>query len=223
MGRIFTQLSRMDAYIDQIGQFIQANQDWAGPITFLLTFGESLIIVGLLIPATALMLLTGGLIGTGTLSPWNVLAWGIAGAIAGDALSYALGRWMGPSMLRKWPFSTQRTAVARARLFFSRYGFASVLMGRFLGPIRSTIPTVAGIMGMKHARFQLANVVSAVLWLPLMLAPGFITARGVGAMQESSQTGLIIGTAASVLLGVGLLVVFVRKRQQPVRVRDRRR
>ncbi|CAM4331220.1 DedA family protein [Bordetella tumbae] len=211
----------MDTYIDKIGQFIQANQDWAGPITFLLTLGESLIIVGLVIPATALMLLTGGLIGAGTLSPWNVLAWGIAGAIVGDALSYGLGRWLGPSMLRRWPFNTQRTAVARARLFFSRYGFASVLIGRFLGPIRSTIPTVAGIMGMKHARFQLANVLSAVVWLPLMLAPGFITARSVGAMQDS-QMGLIIGTAASVLLGVGLLVGFMRKRQQPERARARR-
>ncbi|MFQ6721832.1 hypothetical protein OMF40_16415, partial [Bordetella pertussis] len=67
----------MQAYIDRIGDFIQANQDWAGPITFLLTFGESMVLVGLLIPATALMLLTGGLIGAGTLSPWGVLAWGI--------------------------------------------------------------------------------------------------------------------------------------------------
>ncbi len=50
----------MDAYIDRIGTFIEANQAWAGPITFLLTLGESLLVVGLLIPATALMLLTGG-------------------------------------------------------------------------------------------------------------------------------------------------------------------
>ena len=27
----------MDQYIDQIGMFIEANQVWAGPITFLLT------------------------------------------------------------------------------------------------------------------------------------------------------------------------------------------
>ena len=161
----------MDQYIDQIGMFIEANQVWAGPITFLLTLGESLVLVGLFIPATALMLLTGGLIGAGTLDPWNVLAWGVAGAIVGDALSYGLGRWAGPGV-RRWPLKQQRTAVARARLFFYRYGFASVLIGRFLGPIRSTIPTVAGVMGMAHGRFQLANVSSAILWMPLMLAPG---------------------------------------------------
>lgn len=78
----------MDQYIDKIGLFIEANQMWAGPITFLLTLGESMVLLGLFIPATALMLLTGGLIGAGTLAPWSVIAWGIAGAIVGDALSY---------------------------------------------------------------------------------------------------------------------------------------
>lgn len=223
MSSIQVPIFRMDAYIDKIGQFIQANQDWAGPITFLLTLGESLILVGLFIPATALMLLTGGLIGAGTLSPWNVLAWGIAGAIVGDAISYGLGRWLGPGLMRRWPFNTQRTAVARARLFFYRYGFASVLIGRFLGPIRSTIPTVAGIMGMNHARFQLANVLSAVAWMPLMLLPGYLTARGLGAMQGSQHIGLVAGTAASVLIGCWLLVALMRKRRQPEAGRPQRR
>jgi len=213
----------MDAYFESIGQFIQTNQDWAGPILFLLTLGESLIIVGLFIPATALLLLTGGLVGAGTLSPWIIVPWGIAGAVVGDALSYLLGRWLGTGMLRRWPFSTQRTAVARARLFFHRYGFASVLIGRFLGPIRSTIPTVAGIMGMHPVRFQIANVLSAVLWLPLMLAPGFLAARGVGAMQGSQHVGLIIGTAGSGLLGCWLLAVFMRKRRSPDDPRARRK
>lgn len=209
----------MDEYITQIGQFIEANQAWAGPITFLLTLGESMVLLGLFIPATALMLLTGGLIGAGTLAPWDVILWGIAGAIVGDALSYYLGRWAGPSVLRRWPLKQQRTGVARARLFFYRYGFASVLIGRFLGPIRSTIPTVAGVMGMAHGRFQLANVLSAVLWMPLMLAPGYITARSLGTAQNAQQIAMMIGAGLSVLLGCGLLLAMVRKRRQPVRAR----
>ncbi|AZY52186.1 DedA family protein [Bordetella avium] len=207
----------MDSYINKIGMFIEANQEWAGPITFLLTLGESMLILGLLIPATALMLLTGGLIGAGTLPPWGILIWGIAGAVVGDALSYFIGRWLGPGITRRWPLSTQRTAVARARLFFSRYGFASVFLGRFLGPIRSTIPTVAGIMGMKHARFQLANILSAAVWLPAMLAPGYFAAKGLSAARDSQQFGLIAGALASVLLGVWLAAAMLKKRRQPAR------
>ncbi len=209
----------MDHYIDKIGLLIETNQAWAGPITFLLTLGESMVLLGLFIPATALMLLTGGLIGAGTLDLWSILAWGIAGAIVGDALSYALGRWAGPNVLRRWPLKQQRTAVARARLFFYRYGFASVLIGRFLGPIRSTIPTVAGVMGMAHGRFQLANVASAISWMPLMLAPGYITARSLGAAENAQQIAMMIGAGFSVLLGFGLLVAMMRKRRQPARAR----
>lgn len=209
----------MDQYIDKIGVLIETNQAWAGPITFLLTLGESMVLLGLFIPATALMLLTGGLIGAGTLDPWNIMAWGIAGAIVGDALSYGLGRWAGPNVLRRWPLRQQRTAVARARLFFYRYGFASVLIGRFLGPIRSTIPTVAGVMGMAQGRFQMANVLSALLWMPLMLAPGYITARSLGAAENAQQIAMMIGAGLSVLLGCGLLVAMMRKRRQPARIR----
>ena len=46
----------MDQYIDKIGVLIETNQAWAGPITFLLTLGESMVLLGLFIPATALML-----------------------------------------------------------------------------------------------------------------------------------------------------------------------
>lgn len=209
----------MDTYIDKIGALIETNQVWAGPIAFLLTLGESMVLLGLFIPATALMLLTGGLIGAGTLDPWRILAWGTAGAIVGDALSYALGRWVGPGALRRWPLKQQRSAVARARLFFHRYGFASVLIGRFLGPIRSTIPMVAGIMGMAHGRFQIANVASAMLWMPLMLAPGYLAARRLEAAGNAQQTAMTIGLGLSVLLGCGLLLAMIRKRRQPARIR----
>jgi membrane protein DedA with SNARE-associated domain len=124
--------------------------------------------------------------------------------------------------MRRWPLNRHRSAVARARLFFYKYGFASVLMGRFLGPIRATIPTVAGIMRMNMASFQVANILSAVLWVPIMLAPGYITARSLGTAENAQQIGLVVGTIASVVIGVGLLVMMVRKRR-PARTARRDR
>lgn len=208
----------MNQLIGQVGIFIENNQEWAGPVTALLTLGESLVVFGLFVPATALMLLTGGLVGSGALDGWTILVWGVAGAVIGDALSYGLGRWVGTGILRRWPLSRQRGAVARARLFFYRYGFASVLVGRFLGPIRSTIPTVAGVMGMNHVRFQLANVLSALLWMPLMLAPGYLTARNMDAL-ENGHVIMFIGMGLSVLFGLWLLAMMLRKRRQPAAAR----
>lgn len=212
----------MNDFIEQVRVFIETHQEWAGPVTALLTLGESLLVVGLFVPATALMLLTGGLVGSGALDGWSIMAWGVAGAVAGDAVSYGIGRWLGPGVLRRWPMNRQRSAVARARLFFRRYGFASVLAGRFLGPIRSTIPAVAGIMGMSHMRFQLANVLSALAWMPLMLAPGFLTARSMGDAAGNAQVLMLSGMAVSILLGAWLLCAVVRKRKNPATARRAR-
>ena len=202
----------MQAYIDQISLFIEANQAWAGLIVFLLTLGESMLLIGIMIPATALLLFTGGLVGAGTISAGPILLWGIAGAIVGDAVSFWLGRWVGPTILRWRILKRHRSTIARARLFFYRYGFMSIFFGRFLGPIRSTIPTVAGVMGMGHWRFQLANALSAVLWVPLMLLPGFLAAKSVAAAQTASNLTLYIGGSLSVIVGVWLLYMFTRNR-----------
>jgi membrane protein DedA with SNARE-associated domain len=68
--------------------------------------------------------------------------------------------------------------VARARLFFRRYGFAAVLLSRFLGPMRAVVPLVAGVMEMNSQRFQAANVIAAVIWVPAISAPGYSQRHG---------------------------------------------
>ncbi|OZI34091.1 hypothetical protein CAL29_11075 [Bordetella genomosp. 10] len=211
----------MADFIEQVRQFIETHQEWAGLVTGLLTLGESLVLVGLFVPATALMLVTGGLVGSGALDGWTILAWGVAGAVVGDAISYGLGRWLGPGILRRRPLDRQRQTVARARLFFYRYGFASVLLGRFLGPLRAVIPTVAGVMGMPQGRFQLANVLSALVWMPAMLAPGYLAARGMedGLAGGGGQVVMLIGVGISVMLGLWLLATLLRPRRQPAGAR----
>lgn len=213
----------MEALVEQLAQFIRANEAWAGPIVCLLTFGESMLVVGILIPATAILLMTGGLIGSGTISILPILLWGYAGAIAGDALSFWIGKWLGRSVLRWKILMRHRTTVARARLFFYRYGFLAVLIGRFLGPMRSTVPTVAGVMGMPDVRFQAANILSAIVWVPGLLAPGFLAARSLDAALQSPRL-MVYGIAGlCVVIGLGTVIAVSRKKKPtPQKVRRSR-
>lgn len=141
-------------------------------------------LVGLFFPATAIMLFTGGLIQKGLIDPATVIVWSIVGASLGDMVTYWLGRWIGPSVVHHWPLNRDKDAVARARLFFRKFGFLSIFIGRFLGPVRPTIPLVAGIMRMRHLTFQIANVTSAMAWVPFMLLPGYFFARSVGNLSD---------------------------------------
>ena len=201
----------MQALIDQLVLFIQNNQGWAGLVIFLMTFGESLFVIGLFIPATVLLFATGTLMATGTLDAWTILFWGVLGAIIGDALSFWLGRWMGPKVLRHKRLNPYRRHVARARLFFYRYGFLAVLIARFLGPLRCFIPTVAGVMGMPELRFQLANIISAILWLPALLAPGYLATRSVEALKDGQHATVYSLAGLTVIAIIAWLVIRQRR------------
>ena len=53
----------------------------------------------------------------------------------------------------------------------------SIVLCRFFGPLRATVPTLAGIFEMRRGPFQAANWTSAFLWAAALLAPGW---AGVG-------------------------------------------
>ncbi|WP_395334547.1 DedA family protein [Novosphingobium sp. BL-8H] len=190
----------MGDLIEQAGRFVASHGFWAGPVVGLLCLGESLAIIGLFVPATAVMLAIGGLIGADALDAWPIFFWAVVGSIAGDWISYLFGSRIGPKVYRRWPLNRHRPAVARTRLFFRKYGFAAVFMGRFLGPIRATVPLVAGVLTMPKRPFQIANVASAVLWVPLMFAPGYLAAGPLGEMLSINEGHLV-------LFGFGIAIV----------------
>jgi membrane protein DedA with SNARE-associated domain len=166
-----------------------------------------------LVPATAVLIVVGGLVGAGFLDPWPIILGAATGASIGDAISYYAGARVGRGALQRRPFDRYREAVARTRLFFRRYGFFAVFLGRFFGPIQATVPFVAGILGMSPRRFQVANVVSALLWAPLVLSPGWLIARSWRRILVVTEIHwfqpaaiLILIGAAIVALGVGMYV-----------------
>lgn len=152
--------------------FIENNQVWAIPIMFLLAFGESLAVLSLLLPATAMLLGAGALIGAGLLPFWPTWITVTIGAILGDSVSYWLGKYYHQQVISSWPLKNHQKLIYRAEQFFHRYGVMGVFIGRFFGPLRAFVPLVAGTMQMPSIKFNLANVTSALVWAFGMLLPG---------------------------------------------------
>lgn len=211
----------MDELILRATTFITTHGAWAGPVIGVLAFGESLAIVGLFIPATAMMLAVGGLMGSGVLDPLPIILWAIAGSIGGDWVSYWAGQRIGPSVYRRWPLNRHRAMVARTRLFFRKYGFFAVFLGRFLGPIRATVPLVAGVLEMPKQRFQIANIASAAIWVPLMFTPGYLAAKSIGPAIALSESHLIIAAMAVSTLALAAFLIAPRFLKKARRQRRR--
>lgn len=155
-----------------IMQFIENHQMWTLPIIFLLAFGESLAIISLLVPATAILLGAGALVGAGVISFIPVLIVASIGAIIGDWLSYWLGKYYHQTVISSWPLNQHPKLIYRAEQFFQRYGTLGVFIGRFFGPLRAIVPLIAGTMHMPTFKFNLANITSAPIWAFVLLAPG---------------------------------------------------
>ncbi len=185
---------------DKAATWIASNPEVAGLMVFMVAFTESLVLVGLLIPGATLMFAAGALVGTGSLELWPTMAWAVAGAVAGDGLSFWLGWYYRDRLRSKWPFSQHADWLERGETFFHRHGNMSIILGRFVGPVRPIIPAVAGMMGMKPLRFTLVNVTSALLWAPAYLLPG------VAFGSSLALAGQVAGRLA--LLLVGLLLVL---------------
>lgn len=214
----------MDGFIGDLGHFITANQVWAGPIVGAIAFGESLAVIGMLIPATPIMLAIGGLVGAGIIDPVPVIIGAIIGAVTGDIISYLLGWWLGRRVIHQWPLNKYRQHIAQARLLFRKYGFAAVFFGRFFGPIRCTVPLVAGMMSMDQKRFQTANVLSAVVWAPIMILPGWLAGRGAGIfsrLEGSDWVWMAVGLTVLATIASIVGVRFMRARPKHERRRER--
>jgi membrane protein DedA with SNARE-associated domain len=60
-----------------------------------------------------------------------------------------------------------------------KWGVLGIFIGRFFGPLRASVPLVAGIFEMPFWRFQIANFSSAFVWAAVLLTLGDFGSRVV--------------------------------------------
>ncbi|WP_428623578.1 LssY C-terminal domain-containing protein [Sedimenticola sp.] len=182
----------MTAFFLQILEWVSLHPGWSYSVIFLTAMAESLAIVGLIVPGVLIMFGIGALIASGAIAFWPTLGWAVAGAVAGDGLSFWLGRHYQERLITLWPFNRHPTSLQRGTAFFQKYGGKSVALGRFFGPIRAVIPLIAGMMGMPPLRFVLANVLSALAWAPLYLLPGIVFGASLELASEVAMRLVIL-------------------------------
>ncbi len=194
----------MENFIHSLLSFVAQHPQWAYLIVFLAAFCESLALVGLLVPGTVLMVGTGAVVATGALSLKFTLLIAMAGAVAGDGLSYWLGRHYQQGLKRRAPFSNHPQIIARGEAFFRQHGGKSIILGRFFGPVRPVIPLIAGMMEMPLGRFAVVNILSAIGWGLVYIIPGFVLGSSLSLIGAvSTRLSLLL-----LLLGTLLWLTF---------------
>ncbi|MGK7869022.1 DedA family protein [Falsiroseomonas sp. E2-1-a20] len=204
----------MDHLIVPLIAWVEAHAAWAPAFAFAIAFIESVPLIGIFLPGSALLLGVGLLIGSGVLPPGPILAATFAGAVVGDALGFWLCRWLGPAFVRRHLPRQYRRMYARGVLAFRRWGVWAVFIARFISPLRAVAPIIAGVTRMRQWHFQVANVTSAVVWAPLLLMPG-AAAGWIATVLGDRADPLLLVLLAVAALGawLSLRAVWVRSGQ----------
>lgn len=182
-----------------------AHPGWALGLLFAVAMLDAIFVIGAFVPASIVLFGVGALVALGSLELWPAALVAALGALAGDAFSYWLGwryreRLFESRLLRRYP-----DVVARGRAFFDRHGGKGVWIARFLGPVRSITPALAGASGMPAWLFVVADFCAAYLWALIYILPGvlFGASMGLAAEVATRLAGLLL-----LGFGVGALAVW---------------
>ena len=202
-------LHSVSAYLEAFLDAISGNF-W---LTFLFIFGvaigEAVFVLGLLVPSTPVLLLAGGIIAEGRLPFWEVYLAAVAGAVIGDAISYAIGFWLKDRVKTVWPFRNYLDLISRGEQFFGKHGGKAVFIGRFIPGVKAVVPGIAGMMGMQYRYFTIINVVSAFAWAAAHILPGMLLTHWLKSIGLSLELVIVVG---AIILTVLFLLLHYWKR-----------
>ncbi len=165
--------------------------------------------VGVPFPSSLLMLAVGSLVAQGEMDLAAVLAFGVAGAVAGDQAGYFIGRLGGPPLAERLArrFRAEAT-LARARGFIDRWGGTGVFFTRWLlSPTGPYVNLVSGLAPLAWIRFTVAGVAGEVVWVGLYVSLGMLFSDSVQNLAAvlGNLTWFLVGLAATLALGYALV------------------
>ena len=141
---------------------------------FAIVFAETGIVVMAFLPGDSMLFISGAMSAGGTLHPVPLVLTITLAAVLGNALNFLIGSWFGHKIYDGTIRWINRHALDRTHAFFERHGGKTVVVARFIPLVRSFAPLVAGASGMASHRFQVFNVVGAVLWSVLFIGGGYL-------------------------------------------------
>ena len=149
-----------------------AHPYWAFPIAFVIAFTESFVGLSFLMPGFLLLVTLGGVIGASHISLFPAWAGAVMGAVLGDWASWWIGFHYHHKIVHFRLFRRYESQIEKALHLFHNWGVWAIFIGRFMGPLRATVPLVAGMSELEFLPFMAANILSALIWAYVLLAPG---------------------------------------------------
>jgi membrane-associated protein len=126
----------------------------------------------------------------------------LVAAIAGNTVNYMVGRAIGPRVFNSHiPLLERfldRAALQKTHNFYEKHGGKTIVLARFIPVVRTFAPFVAGASEMTVSRFQLFNILGALLWVLLLVLLGYFFGN-IPFIRQYLNLIVLVGIGAAVV------------------------
>ncbi len=172
-------------------------------------------VIGFPFPEDAILILCGFLISSGAVQPVPALLVVGLGMLLTDFSLYHFGRKYGRKVVFHKRFHKIISArrIVRLEKIFHKWGPLVIFLGRHLVGLRSQIFLVAGILKMPRTKFVLADAVSSVITLSIMVGAGYWGASTIELIKKDMEEAryALLGLFGFIVLGLVIWRVAVRR------------
>jgi membrane-associated protein len=127
-----------------------------------------------LVPSETSVILAGVLASQGDLVLILVIVFAAAGAVAGDNLSYWIGRKLGDRVVNRFFKGERRKQVDWAHRQVEERGGYLIIIGRFIPGGRTAVTLSCGMLKMRWRRFLAFDVVAGLVWATYATMLGYV-------------------------------------------------
>ena len=172
---------------------------------------------GVPVPGETVLILGAVYAGTGRLSIVLVVLLGFLGAVTGDNIGFAIGRFGGRPLVERFGRYIMLTPerLDKATDFFERRGAAIIVVARFVEGLRQANGIIAGTTEMHWARFLAFNALGAALWVGLWSSVGYFSGDHITSIYNTATHYSVI---FGIVVGV-LLIVYIAQRVRKSRAK----
>jgi membrane protein DedA with SNARE-associated domain len=141
-----------------------------------------------------------------------VVLFGFLGATAGADIGYWLGYRGGRPFVERFGsvFRIRPEHIARAEIFFARYGDRAILAARFAIGLRTWGSLLAGMARMPFWRFQAFSAIGGLAWAALIGTAGYVLGSNLP-LLEAIVRAIGIGGLVLIVIIAAVLVLAQRR------------
>jgi membrane protein DedA with SNARE-associated domain len=166
--------------------------------------------IGAPVPGETVLILGAVYAGSGRLDIALVVLVAACGALIGDNIGFAIGRFGGRRLAERYGrfvFLTPER-LDKATGFFERHGGKVVVIARFVEGLRQANGIIAGTTRMPWARFVFFNAIGAVLWVAVWSSVGYFSGSHIETIyNDATRWGMYLA-----ILVAGLLIPLIVRR-----------